>query len=93
MELRRFKKNEDCNHEGILHNGIREFRIRVQWGRRARLSDAARCSRGNGSPGGKKKTNEKKHRGRLHDHDDADDRTRTTVLMRMKQPATMTKPA
>ena len=41
--------------------------------------------------GWQKEDIEKKHRGRFHDHDDTD-RTATTVLMWMKQTATMTKP-
>ena len=44
-------KSQDFNLEGIFHNRIRDFRVRVKWGRGARLSDAAWCSRGNGSPG------------------------------------------
>ena len=43
--------------------------------------------------GWQKEDIEKKHRGRFHDHDHDDtDRTATTVLMWMKQTATMTKP-
>ena len=44
-----------------------------------------------GHTGSRKKTTEKKDRGGFHDLVDAD-RTATTVLMWMKQPATMTKP-